>query len=190
MIESLNDVSCLSDEAADDIVASFKMEYGEDAFPVGSLAESREVEFYGKKGIVVANAYRNILAKRMGTIADLQELLRYATEKKYAVSELTDEELSIFNEAVADISLAIPTFTNEKIDIVDFKDERTLGLFSRTTGKIELSKKSLTDISSVRVILVHEVTHMVGEDGSKSHEDAQCYIWSLMFNALKNKMAF
>jgi hypothetical protein len=187
-IESLNDINNLYDEALDDIIDAFESEYGEDAFPVDSLAESKEVEFFGKKGIVVSQAYRTILSKKLGTIDALKESFRYATDKKYSLTDLTYAELSVLNEAVADVCLAIPDLSENIIDVSDFKDERTLGLFNRENGRIELSRKLLTDVSRVRVTLVHEATHMLGDDGTKSHEDAQCCVWAQMFDVLKQKI--
>src|SRR3990167_7353259 len=48
--------------AREKVAAKFRERYGDEAFPVADLAESREVEHLGKRGVVCSDAMRGVLA--------------------------------------------------------------------------------------------------------------------------------
>jgi hypothetical protein len=179
----------LNVDTAQQIAAAFRTQYGEDAFPVQTATETREVAFYGKKGIVVSPAYLALLRPEFGTTVQLQETFKYCTAKTYAPADLTDAENTALATAVQDVQRAIPGLSEASISIVDFKDSRTRGLYHGDSGQIELARSLLTDPAKLLVVLVHEATHMVGGDGTKDHEDAQCNVWANMFLSLKSASA-
>jgi hypothetical protein len=185
-VDSINEMS-YNDETLENIVNDFKTKYGENAYPVSNTTEAREVEFFGMNGIIVENAYRLVLYKDLGTLEQLKDKYKNATSKIYNFNELSEDEKNAVNEAIKDINMAVSDFNINSFEIVDFLDSSLNGLFNSANGRIFIARKIINDFNKLRIVLIHEITHSLGEDGAKSHEDAMCEIWAEMFAGLKNE---
>lgn len=169
----------------DSVVAEFERRHGRDAVPVDSLAESEDVGHLGKRGIVVGDALGHILRRKYGTLVEIKA--RYATEvtRTYSWHELSDLEQTSLKRAV-DTTAKVTDMSLEMLEIVDFRDENLLGLHhKRDSGaEISLAKRILGSRKETLRVLVHEVSHREGGDGSKGHVSSIERIWADIVEAL------
>jgi len=172
------------------IAADFVEKYGPDAVPVLSLAESLEMEHFGKKGIVVSKSSKALLETILGKTSDLKIKLAKEAMKLYGTTDLTEDELSNLQQAVEIINVAhahgyIPEpLKLDTIDVTDFRDEKIRGLFKEE--RIFLAKKILADRSLTLRVLLHEKAHMMGgDDGEKDHVSNIEMIWAGIVETLR-----
>ncbi|MFA5053346.1 MAG: ATP-binding protein [Parcubacteria group bacterium] len=176
----------MPDSVVSAVTAEFERRHGSNAFPVDSLAESEDVGHLGKRGIVVGDALGHILRRRYGTIDEIKA--RYATEvtRTYSWHELSDLEQTSLKRAV-DTVADVTDMSLETVEIVDFRDENLLGLHHANHGmgaEISLAKRILGSRRETLRVLVHEVAHREGGDGSKGHVSTIERIWADIVEAL------
>jgi len=148
------------------VVADFQGKHGKDAIPVTSLADSAEVEHYGKTGVVVPKPLKALLETVLGTTDQMKEKLREEAKRLYGWHELSDVEKHNLQAAIGLVSVAAEVKLDE-VDVTDFGDADLRGLFR--DGRIFLAKRILSDRGLTRRVLVHEVAHRNGGDGEKGH---------------------
>lgn len=176
-VEGIDDfaASYLPEEARKGVVAEFQARHGQDALPVGSLAESAEIEHLGKHGIVCSKAMKAILEHELGTITTNKMKLREEVTKTYGWHELSLVEKDHLKGAIQMVE-AVEPITLDSVDVTDFRDENLRGMFK--DGRILLAKKVVTDRDLCLRVLVHEVAHRAGGDGEKGHVSNIERIWS------------
>lgn len=167
----------------------FRLAYGENAVPVATLAESKDIEHLGKRGVIVNKPLRAVLQATMGTTESVKEGLKKEVTKLYGWGDLSPAERASFDGAVALIGKVVDLGDCE-IEVVDFRSENLLGLFepSKDAGgkdKIHLAKKSLVDRKETLATLVHEVSHREGNDGDHGHVARIEEIWSAICESLR-----
>lgn len=164
-----------SDATIQALVDEFLEKYGDSAIPVRSLADSREVEHFGKHGVVQPEMLVNVLEKRLGKLDDLKKLHATAITKSWSWSELTDEERATWGRYLPLIEKAAEENgfpkVEERVTLVDFRDPKLNGTFE--AGSIQLARHVLTRRGELVRVLVHEVSHGAGGDGEKAHERAE-----------------
>lgn len=178
--------SSLPAEAARHVSEQFKAQFGEDAVPVTSLAESAEVEHLGKKGVVVHKGLGAVLNAVMGDAGKRKEALRKETVTQHGWHDLSDEERLSLTSGIQLVCLAVP-LSLDTIDVVDFRDESIQGMFK--DGRIQVAKKHLGDQDLTLEILVHEVSHHNGADGTHGHVLTVEGIWSKIVSTLRKGIA-
>lgn len=179
------DVYSMPTKAAEHVAADFKAKYGEDAVPVASLAESKDIEHLGKKGIVVPKQLGTVLAKTLGDALTVKEALKKEALKSYSWHELTEAERASLTEAVEMIQAAGEALALDDIEVADFRSDDLMGQFSG--GKITVAYKYLADPDETLRILVHEVAHRQGSDGDKGHVFRIEDIWKRIVANLRRK---
>jgi len=176
----------LSDSVVNAVTAEFERRHGSDAIPVGSLAESEDVGHLGKRGIVVGDALGHILRRKYGTIDEIKA--RYATEatRVYSWHELSDLEQASLTRAIDTVACVTMDLALDSVEIVDFRDENLLGLHhKRDSGaEISIARRILGSRRETLRVLVHEVAHREGGDGSKGHVSTIERIWADIVEAL------
>jgi hypothetical protein len=167
----------LPQKAKEAIVQNFKARHGEDAVPVGSLADSKDIEHLGKSGIVAPKALKAVLESMMGTAETIKQNLRNEAIKTYSWGELSVVERDNLEWAIGMVNAVTPT-TLDKVDVSDFRDEKIQGLFK--DSRVVLARLVLADRMEALRVLVHEVAHDVsnGGDGDKSHISSVERIWA------------
>ena len=173
----------LSEEVKASAAENFKNAYGEDAIPVATLEQSREVEHLGKRGIVCSKPLRAVLEQKLGSALDAGARLAKETTKLYGWHELTNSEKHNLERALflmgAEERVAIGD-----VDVADFRDPKIRGLFITTASsdpepRIQISKAVLADRDLTLRVLVHEAAHKAGGgDGEKDHVSNIERIWS------------
>jgi hypothetical protein len=194
------------------VAEHFEKEFGEDAIPVQSIGDSAEIEHFGKKGIVANTNLREVLfTSKIQSPAQIKNTFSKAVKKSYSFHELEDFERSMLNlleesfskarnfipnspveiedfaEAIgvsAHTLVGFPSRVLDSIEIVDYFDPKVKGLCDLVTGSISLSKSSLTSLSLVLRVYVHELSHKItgSSDGYKDHVDTLQDLWVILYN--------
>ncbi|NDD31174.1 MAG: hypothetical protein EB084_23225 [Proteobacteria bacterium] len=178
-------------ETAKALGDAFVEKHGAEAIPVANMAEAREVEHYGKVGVVVpqglVEALKNLPPMNLTTV---REDFKKATQKTYGWSDLTGDERANYTEALGMVERAAADLgyrpVENRLTVVDFGDEGLLGLHEGGGAAIKIARKLLADFDETLRVLVHEVAHDKGGDGEKSHERAEGRLFArIVSNARK-----
>lgn len=161
--------------AQDDEIASlFLAEYGPDAIAVRTEAEAKEVGHFGKLGVVVPQCYANVLEIKLGTLADHRARVTNGLTKLYTLDDLTPDERQTWMACAILVERATTTLgyrgIMSRMVPADFA-ERVLG--TALEGNIQIARHIVKNESELRRVMVHEVAHDRGDDGSKTHERAE-----------------
>lgn len=178
-VESLDAYAASYDISTDlsaKVVKHFQEVHGPDAVPVANLAESRDVEHLGKKGIVVSKPLGAVLARTLGDALTVKEGLKKEVLRTYSWGELTEIEQSILTGAIGMID-EVTTLRMENVDVVDFRSDTLNGQFKYEGGRVLIAKKCLASADDTLKVLIHEVAHRVGADGDKTHVQRMEDIW-------------
>jgi len=149
----------------------FVLRYGEDAVPVYNMEEAREAEFVGKRGIVVSTLMMKLVYRVAGTLATFKKRSGEATRKVIQRSDMSESEWSNIERALALIKSVGDFGLN--IRIVEFNNENLRGTYREGDSRIDLSRKVLSNFNDTLKVLVHEICHAQGGDGSHDHGEAQ-----------------
>lgn len=173
-VEGINEYGTIPAEVAEKVAEDFTAKHGEDAVPVSSMAESKDVEHLGKKGVVVSKQLGHVLAEKLGSIETVKDGLKREVVKRYGWHELTETEKASLTEALNLVNSVEPVSLDD-IEIVDFRDPNLMGQFKER--KILIAHKYLTDPNETLRILIHEAAHRDGGDGDKGHVNRIENIW-------------
>lgn len=185
MITDATSISSVSESVAKFVADDFKNKYGDDAVPVRSLAESKDVEHLGKKGVVVPQQLGTVLAKVLGDTSEVKAALKKEVVKKYGWGDLSDAEKASLLSAIELVNLAEPV-TLDEVDIVDFRSEDLMGQFK--DGRLLLAKKRLADADETLATLVHEAAHRGGAgDGEHSFIARVEHTWKTIVAHLRRR---
>ncbi len=171
-------------EFGESVSAYFEERYGDAAIPVSSLTEAKELEHYGKRGVVVNKSIIEVIESNRGSYTARKE----AFDSKYEIvqlHDLTDEEKEVFFAAHNLIHDAIGL---DGVNVVAgvFSDDRLLGTCKGSHAEIALSREALADFPTCLRILVHEAAHLGGgEDASRTHKEAEIDIYIKMVDGLR-----
>lgn len=166
----------------EEVTKSFKKQFGDNAVPVLSTAESADVAHFGKKGIVVSSQLAGVLKNTIGDTESIKKQLAKETVKIYSIVELCPTSLENYGRAMELLSAGLEVSIEDlaaRVDIVDFRSDTLLGLHCSHYGyggngkaSIQIAHKLLKDVASTLSVLTHEFAHDYGYDGSKSHVEA------------------
>jgi hypothetical protein len=159
------------------VADSFLERHGDDAIPVATLGDSQDVDHLGKKGIVVPKPLRHVLEQRLGTIESNKAKLREEATTHYGWHDLSAEEKANIERALFLVNGVEPVSIDE-VDIVDFRDEKIVGMFRSDSRRVLIAKKIVSDRDMTLETLIHEVAHRKGGDGEHSHVESIERIWS------------
>jgi hypothetical protein len=165
----------LGKDIIDRVADVFGKTHGADAVPVENLGQSQELEHLGKRGIVVPPALRAVLTQKVGSIDQVKHDLEREVLKCYSWHELTADERTNLTSAIELVAGVTDCKLNE-VDVVDFRSANLQGQFK--DGRFAIAKRDLANRDLTLEILVHEVAHRVGGDGSKSHVACIEQLWS------------
>ncbi len=183
VIEDTFDVSCIDTKIRKRMVEAFLLRYGDDAFPAETHADARELEFVGRKGIVVCKAKRLILESEMGSRATLIADMQKKPKTIHPESSLDAAERNSLHEAIRLVQKAVPGLSIDRVQIVDFHDAKIAGRFDIDT--VLIARRILSSDDETLVTMVHEAAHMGGGNGDKSFEDTRDCIWLAIVRAVQ-----
>lgn len=182
-LDSTNSAYGLNDNAAKIVADTFRKQYGEDAVPVATLAESREIEHLGKRGVVVTKQLGAVLARTLGDALTVKENLKKEVVRTYSWSDLDDVERDALTVAIDMVNPVEPILISD-IDIVDFRTG-LLGQFK--DSRVLIAKSCLNDSNETLRVLIHELAHRQGDDGEKKHVHRIEDIWKGVVATLRNR---
>jgi hypothetical protein len=163
-----------SDVLSDALFAEFKRRHGEDAMPVESTSDAEEASHYGARPVIVSGALFYVLASRndVAALHTLRKKLAKTPTKLYTLDEIADAERRNFQRAFEVLRRARNGLDDFKISVADFHDEKLRGLYLGEEKKVLVARRVLGNFGKTLGVLVHEVAHEAGGDGSKAHVDA------------------
>lgn len=176
----------VTNEVSKAVADAFKKKHGEDAVPVTSLAESKDVEHLGKKGVVVTKQLGTVLAKTLGDALTVKESLKKEVVKTYSWSDLDVIERASLTDAIGLVN-PVEKVSLDEVDIVDFRSDTLMGQFK--AGRVLIAKKYLVDQNETLRILVHEVAHHQGGDGEVQHVHRIENIWKGIVANFRQKLS-
>jgi len=171
------------------VAKRFQKQFGENAVPVRTTAESAEMEHFGLKGVVVSKQMAALLEYKIGDADSAKRKFAKATTKLYSTNELSKTENAMLFKAYALLSVGFERTADElaaRVDVVDFNDATLHGLHRSQYGysyggwsdaRIEIARHRLSDVASALAVLVHEFAHDHGSDGAKPHVSAIERAW-------------
>jgi hypothetical protein len=175
---STYDVAYLPGSFVDHAVDEFEKRHGKLAVPVGNLAESADLEHFGRRGIVVTGPMRAVLEQKMGSLYKVREALKTEATRTYSWHELTAAQKSNLESAIRRLSSVEP-LTLDEVSVCEFRSEDLRGLYSNEG--IKLSVKVLDNPAECLATLIHEVSHRQGIDGDKAHVQQIESIWARIY---------
>jgi hypothetical protein len=172
--------------AYEQIASVWRAKHGDNVIPVQIEAQLNEAEHIGKVGIVVPGPVYTFF---QGHEPLSLELLKKSSTAKilreYRSEDLSDLELDRLAGAIQIVEPQLHSLNIESIhhrlQVVDFSNPDVLGMHIRKDGRsaICVSRTALADSFQKTVqVLVHEVSHDRGRDGSASHERAEGMLFS------------
>lgn len=186
-VQDLSSSYSSNDEVVNQLAAVFKERHGETAIPVASMAEAREIEHYGRRGVVVAQSLVDVLRKDKAMHLDsVRTEAKNAVKARYSWSDLTVEEQQVYSKVVGLVEDAAKELgfgtVEDRLTVVDFGDDKLDGLFKG--GAIQIAKRLLADEEELLATVVHEVAHAAGGDGSVGHERAEGKLFARIISKL------
>lgn len=166
----------VKEELASAMATHFSAKFGTDAVPVRTMAESKDLDHYGKKGIVVSASMADVLALKLPTVASVKDSLKDEVMELFGWHDLTAEEKDSLSEALQLINEAGVTLALDSVSVVLFRSPDLCGLYK--DGAVKLARKRLLPMKTCLLTLVHEVSHRAGSDGAYNHIDAVEQLWS------------
>lgn len=157
------------------IVERFQTDYGDKAVPVKSLADSKDIEHLGARGIVTPAPLAATLSKVLGDINTVKERLKNEVKERFSWSHLSQDERENLDRAVTLVNTQAP-LTLDDIDVVSFRSADLGGLFK--DGKVLVARRLLVSRKETLKVVVHETAHRKGIDGDKAHVAEIERIWA------------
>lgn len=168
------------------IVAAFEEEHGANAMPVGSIAESREMEHVGIKGVIVEKPLREIIEREKGSAIEARAKKGRDVMEQFSWDDLIEDERDNLTRACEMIDVAVARLLGvddrtplmERLEVVTFNDADVQG--TAKSQRVRVGRIHLLDFRMTLTILVHEEAHCVSldRDLSKGHFDVTEEIWS------------
>ncbi len=175
------------------IVDDFRKKHGENAVAVSSMAEAREAEHHGVKGVVLPGAIRQLLNMEIPTLEKVRESNKNATTKTYSWSDLSEAEQTNWRTVMYQLELSATEMglgaVEERCQIVDFRDAKLNGTFESGSGNIKIARRIVGNRRELFRVLCHEVAHGVGGDAEKSHEIMEGRLLAFIVDSLLNALS-
>lgn len=167
--------SWLGEDERQVITGKFLEQYGVDALPVETEAEATELGHLGKRGVKVPWNLRTILDWTLGSAQKNLKKLRMNAKHVYSEDELTERERANLSTAKGVLKTALLRLDAsldicDRITVVDFGDSKLMGTYDSSDGGVRLARTCLGTVAATLRVLIHEVAHVAGPDGSKQHE--------------------
>lgn len=159
------------------VASEWQERHGEDAVPVESMAEAKEIAHLGKRGVVVSSRMKEVLDE--SHIAGFEEAkadLQTAVRDRFSWDDLTEDQQWSLDRAVEAVGLSdlVPDEdVLKRVNVVEFNSTTLRGTYDQGSSEVRLSKAILDNPVDTIHTLIHEVAHAAGGDGSVEHERRQ-----------------
>jgi hypothetical protein len=155
----------------------FKAQHGTRAIPVATLAESRDVEHLGARGIVVSKPLQSLLAQTFGEADAVKRQLQHEVVRTLSWADISDVQRETLTGAIDLIAKVRPDCTIDAVDVVEYRSDSLLGQFTPATSRVSVAARLLDDRDELLATLVHEFAHRFGNDGDVGHVRAIEDLW-------------
>jgi len=165
-------------ETRERLVSDWQSRYGTDAIPVASMEESQDAAHWGARGIVVPASVRTVL-----TACGLTLTERKTNGDNQVVRQMSWDDISATEQDTLLACLVLlgdDTLKLEQVDVVEFRDPKTLGLAKPSEGRVLVASKLLASRGDLATTLIHEAAHLVAGGAAghgKSFEDVLESVW-------------
>jgi hypothetical protein len=174
----------LPETVKDSVAAKFTERYGDKVIPVATMADSKDAEHFGVRGVVVNPSMLAILGEKVGTFETVKERVKSEVTTTYSWHDLTDSERDSLSKATTVLNSVIDYDVLSVTTIADFRSETLEGLYK--DGNIIVARKILQDSADTLKLLIHEWCHQNGGDGDKSHVYSIEEIWAKVYRKLSS----
>ena len=160
----------------------FRKAHGDTAIPVHSASDYKEAGHYGRVGILSSKLLCDFFKSSNLDLHQIKKSEVGAIAQTYTIADLTESEQVIYLRGMglvggAGLALELAPLLG-RVSIVDFSSPTILGTHHASTRKIRVSRRSLESMESFLSVLVHELAHDCGTDGSVEHDRMQAAIWA------------
>lgn len=168
------------------VARSWHAAYGDGIIPVQIEAQLNEAEHIGRVGRVAPGpVYAFFSGYEPLSLDLLKQSSRARVLREHRSNDLSDQELNHLASAITVIepqlkSLGIDSI-HHRLHVVDFSNPDVLGLHIASEGRtgIYIGRSVLADsLRKTIQVLVHEIAHDRGGDGSASHERTEGALFS------------
>jgi hypothetical protein len=176
--------SLIPKEVQEQVAAKFLERHGQDAVPVDTMADSKDVEHLGKHGVLVLNKpLKAVLQTFLGTSEEIKTQLANEIVAYHGWGDLSTDERTNMEAAIALVNV-VEKVSLDDVDVVSFRSDTVVGMFK--DSRVLLSKAKLADANFTLETMVHEVAHRFGGDGAHHHVASIERIWSGIVSHLRS----
>ena len=172
----------IPDAVVDAAVATFVERFGEMAVPVANIGESKDIEHFGKLGVVVPKGLKLVLSRKLGSFETVKAKLANEAVKHYGWGDLSPAQQKNLEDAMFLLSLGMASVALTDVDVVDFHSDNIMGQFK--AGRVLVARRVLDNTMDTLMVLVHEYAHRGGGDGDKDHIAGVENIWKTIVAGL------
>lgn len=179
-------------ETRNRIIEAFEAEHGANAMPVGSIAESREMEHAGIRGVIVPAPLRQIVESVKGSASAAKTRKGRDIQATFAWGDLNETEQANLLRACGMVDAAVAKILNspdrehtmDRTEVVIFNDPAVMG--TANNQRIRIDRRHLSDFRVALATMVHEEGHCLSlcADQTKGHFDLVEEIWSYIVASL------
>lgn len=180
--------SYMDKSVAQDIAAHFESVYGSKARPVQTADEATKLEYYGFSGVVVSEGLSDVLKMVYG---DLTQIIRNALETNGQYvnrADMVPTDRRSYDGALRLVSFATDMDLDtlyRRVKAFEFStDDAPNGIHIQDTGEIRLNVRVLSDLTKTIKVVVHELAHDEGGDGTLDHRAAEESLWEKVAGVL------
>lgn len=161
----------------------FAERYGTDAIPVPNMAQNIELTHTGAKAVLLQPRLVDLLAIALpqNTYTTYMSKRQLDATEIHALEDLIPAEQKVLSEGLAILARVLGQPLQD-VNIVTFRDPKIEGTFQG--GRIRINRTQLCSMGTFLGVLVHEVAHHAGRDGSLSHEQALEFLWAAVADAV------
>jgi hypothetical protein len=166
----------------------FRARHGCAAIPVRNHSEANEAAHLGKVGIVSTPAVCAFFADATEfSLERIRRECRAEVEEVYDFDQLSSNEQDNLGTALELVESAARGLKFDplqpRLSVVRFRSDQILGLHSRVDGPsslqaIRIARTVLASLQKTVQVLVHELAHDAGADGTVDHERAEGELFS------------
>lgn len=170
--------------------------HGEFAIPVPDVASAKEAGHFGRIGVISPKPVCDFFSDHSElSLKGLRIECRDKVSEVFAFAELNPSEQDNFELAIELIepaaeAVGIPPISN-RVQVVNFVSNEVLGVHrwnaEGDSSTIAIARRALHSLDETIRVLVHEVAHDSGDDGSVSHERTEGRIFSYIVSDLALK---
>jgi hypothetical protein len=167
--------------------------FGEKVIPVADRSAADKAGHLGLHGQISGQAvYRFFYDHPRLSLDLIKDQCRSEITATYGILNLTCEERRNLQLSIQLIDAVAPAVglgkAGDRVQVVDFRAEDLLGVHRQEDGlpdaRVFLARKVLASFQQCIRVLVHEIAHDAGTDGSVSHERAEGQLFAAIVDRL------